>query len=131
MFAETHTNSIIGRRRHYHTFGSQMPGRAYISSSGAYRYGFNGKENDDEVKGDGNQQDYGMRIYDPRLGKFLSIDPLTRKYPMLTPYQFASNSPIICIDIDGLEGIPNPLTYLFGQMGITTSSAKDIENKTV
>jgi RHS repeat-associated protein len=55
------------------------------------------------VKGEGNQYDYGFRIYDPRLGRFLSIDPLTKKYPELTPYQFASNSPIENIDLDGLE----------------------------
>lgn len=67
-------------------------------------YGFNGKENDNEVKGAGNQQDYGMRIYDPRIAKFLSVDPMTANYPMLTPYQFASNSPIQTIDLDGLEG---------------------------
>jgi RHS repeat-associated protein len=70
---------------------------------GAYRYGFNGKENDNEVKGSGNQQDYGMRIYDPRLGRFLSVDPLTKEYPELTPFQFASNTPIQAIDLDGLE----------------------------
>src|SRR5690606_4468651 len=56
----------------YYPFGMLMPGRGY-SASDAYRYGFNGKENDNEVKGEGNQQDYGMRIYDPRLGKFLSV----------------------------------------------------------
>jgi RHS repeat-associated protein len=66
-------------------------------------FGFNGKENDNEVKGEGNQQDYGMRIYDGRIGKFLSVDPITKKYPELTPYQFASNSPISGIDEDGLE----------------------------
>lgn len=71
--------------------------------SNAYRYGFNGKENDNEVKGQGNQQDYGMRIYDPRIGKFLSVDPITSQYPSLTPYQFSSNSPIANIDLDGLE----------------------------
>jgi RHS repeat-associated protein len=81
-----------------------QPGRSY--SAGGYRYGFNGKENDNEVKGEGSQQDYGMRIYDPRLGKFISLDPLTKTYPSLTPYQFASNSPIKCIDIDGMEGDP-------------------------
>jgi len=81
-----------------------MPGRKYQNvAASKYRYGFNGKENDYEVKGDGNQQDYGERIYDPRLGKFLSVDPVTNKYPMLTPYQFASNSPIAGIDLDGLE----------------------------
>src|SRR5437868_1249571 len=35
--------------------------------------------------------------------RFLSVDPLTKKYPMLTPYQFASNQPIWAIDLDGLE----------------------------
>jgi RHS repeat-associated protein len=55
---------------------------------------FNGKENDNEVKGDGNQQYYGMRIYDLRLGKFLSVDPLTMQYPHYTPYSFAGNKPI-------------------------------------
>ncbi|WP_317043941.1 RHS repeat protein, partial [Niastella yeongjuensis] len=71
---------------------------------GGYRYGFNGKENDNEVKGEGNQQDYGMRVYDTRLGRFLSVDPITKQYPELTPYQFGSNSPIFNIDLDGLEG---------------------------
>src|ERR1700733_13381371 len=80
-----------------------MPERNYRSNS--YRYGFNGKENDNDVKGEGNQQDYGIRIYDPRLGRFLSVDPITRDYPELTPYQFASNSPIASIDLDGLEGL--------------------------
>lgn len=79
-----------------------MPGRKF-SAGNVYRYGFNGKENDNEVKGEGNQQDYGMRIYDPRLGRFLSVDPFTSKYPELTPYQFASNRPIDGIDLDGLE----------------------------
>jgi len=79
-----------------------MPGRKYNAGNG-YRYGFNGKEKDNEVKGDGNQQDYGLRIYDPRLGRFLSTDPLAKSYPMLTPYQFASNSPIAGVDLDGME----------------------------
>lgn len=77
---------------------------------GVYRYGFNGKENDNEIKGEGNQQDYGMRIYDPRIGKFLSVGPLSKKYPELTPYQFASNTPIWAIDIDGAEG-GIPISY--------------------
>ncbi len=81
------------------------PGRQYSpsTSSGLYRYGFNGKENDNEVKGEGNQQDYGMRIYDPRLGRFLSVDPFIKNYPGLTSYQFASNRPIDGIDLNGQE----------------------------
>jgi len=72
---------------------------------GGYRYGFNGKENDNEVKGEGNQIDYGMRVYDPRIGKFLSVDPLRSKYPWYTPYQFSGNTPIQAVDIDGREDI--------------------------
>ncbi|HEY8402014.1 MAG TPA: RHS repeat-associated core domain-containing protein, partial [Cytophagaceae bacterium] len=49
------------------------------------------------------QQDYGMRIYDPRLGRFLSVDPLTKNFPHYTPYQFAGNNPILNIDLDGAE----------------------------
>ncbi len=78
-----------------------MPGRSF--SSGSYRYGLNGKENDNEVKGTGNQQDYGMRIYDDRLGRFLSVDPLVQEYPWYSPYQFSGNSPILFIDRDGEE----------------------------
>jgi RHS repeat-associated protein len=90
----------------YYPFGMQMPNRTYAQANSGYRYGFNGKENDNEVKGQGNEQDYGMRIYDSRVGRFLSVDPLTPKYPELTPYQFASNRPIDGIDQDGLEYSP-------------------------
>jgi RHS repeat-associated protein len=84
------------------------PGRKFAQGNSKYRYGFNGKEKDNEVKGEGNQQDYGMRIYDPRIGKFLSVDPIVKEYPELTPYQFASNTPIQAIDLDGLEALlPN------------------------
>lgn len=58
---------------------------------------------DNEIHGTGNSYDYGMRMYDPRVGRFYSVDPLTGKYPELSPYQFASNTPIQAIDLDGLE----------------------------
>ena len=61
-----------------------------------------GKEEDKEW---GSQmiQDYGFRIYNPTIGKFLSVDPLTNSYPWYTPYQFAGNKVIGAIDLDGLE----------------------------
>lgn len=68
-----------------------------------YRYGFQGQEKDNELKGEGNSYDYGFRMHDPRIGRFLSVDPLTKQYPELTPYQFASNTPIWAVDLDGLE----------------------------
>lgn len=48
-------------------------------------------------------QDYGFRLYSPAMGRFLSVDPLTARYPMLKPDQFASNRPIDGTDIDGAE----------------------------
>jgi RHS repeat-associated protein len=66
-----------------------------------YRHGFNGKENDNEVKGTGNSVDFGARIYDSRLGRFLSVDPLFKEYPNISPYAFVANSPIRFIDYDG------------------------------
>ncbi len=90
----------------YYAFGAPMPGRQYSSSTG-YRYGFNGKENDNEVKGMGNQQDYGMRIYDPRLGRFLSVDPLFKDFAWNSVYSFAEGNPIEFIDLDGLERAKN------------------------
>ena len=78
--------------------------------SKSYRFGFNGKEHDDEPNGAGNQYDYGFRIYNPRLGRFLSVDPLTSTYPFYTPYQFAGNDVIRAIDLDGLEKV-----YVFDQ----------------
>ena len=44
-----------------------------------------------------------MRIYDARIAKFLSVDPLIMQYPFYSPYIFAGNMPIMAIDLDGLE----------------------------
>jgi RHS repeat-associated protein len=93
----------------YYPFGAPIAVRSY--SGGEYRYGFNGKEIDNEVKGTGAQYDYGFRIYDPRIGKFLSVDPLFKNYPWYTPYQFAGNMPIVAIDLDGLEQFNVAVVY--------------------
>ena len=88
--------------RNFTSFGFCMSGRKFSTPS--YRYAFNGKEHDLEgLGGGGSTYDYGFRIYNSALGKFLSVDPLTRDYSMLTPYQFASNSPVSGVDLDGLE----------------------------
>ncbi len=83
----------------YYPFGMEMPGRNY--SSEGYRYGFNGMEKDGEIKGSGNHVDFGARGYDPRLGRWLSVDPLQMKYPRINPYNAIDNNPILFIDPDG------------------------------
>ena len=55
------------------------------------------------MKGEGNQQDYGMRVYDPRVGRFLSVDPLTGDFADQSSYGFAANSPLLFVDAMGLS----------------------------
>ncbi|WP_179091270.1 colicin E5-related ribonuclease [[Flexibacter] sp. ATCC 35208] len=94
-------------------------GVSYGIAASGYRYGFNGKENDNDVKGEGNELDYGMRVYDSRIGKFLSVDPLATKFPHYTPYQFSGNTPIQAVDLDGREDIH----YIF--VWLKTASGKE------
>lgn len=67
-----------------------------------YRFGFNGKENDKEINN--GTQDFGARIYDGRISRFLSTDPLMNLFSSQSPYLYAYNSPIELIDVDGLYG---------------------------
>jgi len=118
----------------YFPFGMLMPGRNGFSEG--YRYGFNGKEMDNDMRGGtGATYDYGFRIYDSRIAKFLSVDPLTKEYPWYTPYQFAGNSPIFFIDLDGLEPIEGDLNYgkhlIFGNpatVGAVMREERDVTN---
>jgi RHS repeat-associated protein len=80
-----------------------MPGRKFTAGTG-YRYGFNGKEKDNST-GEENL-DFGSRILDTRLGgRWLSLDPLMKKYPGESPYLFVGANPIIYIDPDGEDRI--------------------------
>ena len=91
---------------YFPAFGSPMPTRTWSDPNAKYKYGFNGKEidkGDEGMGGGGSTYDYGFRIYNSNLGRFLSVDPLSKSYPWYTPYQFAGNKPIRCVDLDGLE----------------------------
>ena len=125
----TFTADVVSSQDYY-AFGMLMPGRNFTSAN-QYRFGFNGKEKDDEVKGSsGTSYDYGMRMYDPRVGRFLSVDPITRQYPELTPYQFASNRPIDGIDLDGLEYATFTIFVQYGKVkNITVATDYELKNK--
>jgi len=62
---------------------------------------FNGKRDDHEP---GDCKEYGMNIYSPGIRRFPTLGQIAKDYTELTTYQFASNSPILNIDIDDLEG---------------------------
>jgi RHS repeat-associated protein len=72
-------------------------------SSTAYRYGFQGQEKDDELKGEGNSLNYTFRMHDPRVGRFFAIDPLFRKYPYYSSYAFSGNRVIDANELEGQE----------------------------
>jgi RHS repeat-associated protein len=78
-----------------------MPSLKFSNTS--YRYGYNGQELDNEIKGEGNMIDFKFRGYDTRLGRFFAVDPLVKKYPFYAPYQFAGNTPIEARELEGLE----------------------------
>jgi RHS repeat-associated protein len=93
--------SIMVAYNNYDPFGADQPGRMYNSAE--YRYGYNGKEKDDELKGNGNSYNYGARFYDPRVARFLSLDPQQKKFPGRTPYLYAGNNPALYVDVNGEE----------------------------
>ncbi|MCB0738289.1 MAG: hypothetical protein KDC92_12300, partial [Bacteroidetes bacterium] len=72
------------------------------TGTGDYRYAFNGMEREDEWSGTGNGYDFGARIYNPRIGRWLARDPLEYKISSQAPYHYSSNSPIARIDLDGM-----------------------------
>ena len=93
----------------YLPFG--MTARSY-SNGVSVRHGFNGKEKDNEGNGGGGSTyDYGFRIYNPLLGRFLSVDPLSHSYPWNSTYSFAENDVISSIDLDGLEKFKVIVSY--------------------
>ncbi|MBL7838377.1 MAG: RHS repeat-associated core domain-containing protein [Bacteroidetes bacterium] len=103
----------ISRTPHYSPFGSLIPNRSWSDASRVYRYGFNGKEKDFETANDNFPIAIGIgaRIYDGRLGRWLSLDPLGSEFPNLSSYSYCANVPILLIDILGLK-IINPYERL-------------------
>ncbi len=82
-----------------------LPGRHGNTSD--YRYGFQGQEMDNEIKGEGNSINYTFRMHDPRVGRFLSLDPISAQYPHNSPYAFAENRVIDGIELEGAEYLDN------------------------
>src|SRR5699024_958208 len=65
-----------------------------------HKYKFNGMEWQDEF--DVNVYDFGARNYDPALGRWMNIDPLTEAMRRHSPYNYAFNNPVYFMDPDGM-----------------------------
>ncbi|MBT1708764.1 hypothetical protein KK062_11040 [Fulvivirgaceae bacterium PWU5] len=94
------TLSDVVRQRDYYPFGLTMEGRSYEREK--YNYGFQGQEQDNEFNGN---YAFEYRIHDPRIGRFLSLDPLSPEYPWNSPYAFSENKVISAIELEGLESV--------------------------
>ena len=89
-------------RVNYDSFGAPLENRTESESS-SYRFGFNGVEKENDLNGEGNAYAFEYRIHNPRIGRFLSVDPLAKEYPWNSTYSFAENDVIRCLDLEGAE----------------------------
>jgi RHS repeat-associated protein len=85
----------------YSPFGVELDGR--MVSVDGYRFGFQNQEKDDEVKGEGNSINYTFRMHDPRLGRFLSVDPLAAQFAWNSPYTFSEDRVLDAVELEGKE----------------------------
>jgi RHS repeat-associated protein len=100
--ADYYTSYIVAYTD-YDPYGTAQTGRK--SSNSDYRFGFQGQEMDDEIKGEGNSINYEYRMHDPRLGRFFAVDPLAPEYPHNSPYAFSENVVINAVELEGLEKV--------------------------
>ena len=84
----------------YYPYGLEW-GYDHKDNSSEYRYKFNGKEDQGMFGVD--YLDYGARLYDPYIASWISPDPLSRKYPNISPYVFCNNNPVNFVDPDGRD----------------------------
>ena len=106
----------------YLPFGQVMPNRH--GDDNKYRYGYQGSERDDEMKGDGESYVTHYRMYDPRLGRWFSTDPKYNAHE--SPYAGMANNPIIYNDEEG-----DTPGLILGIGGFFLGAAKEVTSQLV
>lgn len=97
-FKEIYGAASLDQRNDYYPFGLLMGERTNFSTN---RYMYNGKEMDQDPQLQ--LYDYGFRFYDPQLGRFHTVDPLTEKNHFQSGFVYAANNPILYMDYMGLD----------------------------
>ena len=98
--AVTYQPDLLLAEDHY-PFGMVKPGRELSGGAADYPFGYHGMERDDLLKGSGQHYHTEFRQYDPRVGRWMSLDPMAAKYPGLTPYAAFLNRPVGVTDPRG------------------------------
>ncbi|KRD11276.1 hypothetical protein ASE21_06105 [Flavobacterium sp. Root901] len=107
----------IKEESNYYPFGLKQEGYNNVKIGVENKYKYNGKELQDELGL--NVYDYGMRNYDPAIGRMQNPDPLAELAYDLTPNRYCFNNPIRFIDPSGL--------WETTAGGYTTNKAEDIK----
>ena len=89
----------IRQEDHYYPFGMRIPGLS-VNNSVDNKFLYNNKEFEDEFNLD--WYHYGVRFYDPQLGRWHSIDPADEFF---SPYVYCHNDPVNFLDPDGAEEV--------------------------
>ena len=110
----------------YYPFGMQMPGRVF--NGGGYRFGFNGHEKSDEIKGVGNSYTAQFWEYDPRLGRRWNLDPMPQV--TLSDYSTLGNNPVNNVDIKNVDIKGDYFWGLFGSTSSQRQSAGEFAERT-
>jgi RHS repeat-associated protein len=107
-----HVHGPLTEENHYYPFGLAMSGissKAMAFGQPENKYKFQGKELQSDEFRDGSGlewEDFGARMYDNQIGRWMTVDPLANKYPNVSPYVAMDNNPISIIDPTGKSGEP-------------------------
>ncbi len=99
------TKEEIRKENNYYPFGLKHKGYNSIVRGRDHKYGFGGKEEQDEF-GLG-WIDISARNYNPEIGRWMNLDPLAEQMRRHSPYNYAFGNPIRFIDPDGMS--PNDI----------------------
>ncbi len=94
---------------------------------------FNGMEKDGEFTGSQSHYDFGARILDTRIGRWLSVDPYFAMYPDYSAYAFGLDNPIYWIDRDGnsVKATPSFNNNVGAKQALTLAKKSSLFNKTL
>lgn len=99
IYANSHFTPDVISFNDYYPFGMLLPNRHGATDD--YRYGFQGQEKDNEVKGEGNSYSAEYWQYDPRLGRRWNPDIIVKNHE--SPYAAFANNPIWFSDRNGAD----------------------------